>query len=60
MDLTWLCSQTGCPEPGTWRVFWPGHPPRLMCDRHREQAIAVGDAMGCYVHSEPLTPEQAK
>jgi hypothetical protein len=48
------CVQPNCAVPPTWRVFWPGKPPALMCTPHKEKALGVGEAIGCPIHAEPL------
>mgnify|MGYP001598678662 CR=1 FL=1 len=50
------CCTTICDKPADTRVFWPGKsPPPLMCKSCAERAVGVGNAMGCCVHTEPMT-----
>lgn len=52
------CNQPNCLEPPTHRVFWPGRSPAFSCGPHADKAVAIGGVMGCYIHTEPLTPDQ--
>jgi hypothetical protein len=41
-------------EDAVGRIFWPGSPPLYQCEKHLEHAIKVADAMGFYLHREPV------
>ena len=46
-----------CERQATWRVFWPGVGPVLMCDEHRGWALRIADAMGFRLHTETYEEE---
>ena len=48
------CSQEGCEDDATARVFWPGREPSYMCTLHTIKAQQVGQVVGCYIHAEVL------
>lgn len=48
------CVQEGCTEQAKQRMFWPGRPPKPVCDRHRKMAENIGAVMGTYIHTEAL------
>lgn len=43
-----------CQLPAVTRVFWPGSEPLKFCEAHATTAKRVADAMGLYLHREPL------
>lgn len=54
------CTTDGCNETPDVRVFWPGKsPPPEYCLACSIQAMAVAKALGCVVHSEPITVEKS-
>ncbi len=50
------CEQVGCDVDAVARMYWPGHPPTLLCFLHELKAVTLADAMGFYLHVEPLDP----
>jgi len=55
MPVLEKCSQLDCEDEAEYRVFWPGKPPKPMCQKHSDKAIDVGKAIGCYIHVEMIT-----
>jgi hypothetical protein len=47
-------SERECGEEATSRIYWPGRDPLLCCPKHSAKALRVAEAMGLYVHSEPI------
>ncbi len=50
------CEQVGCDVDATARMYWPGRKPTLVCLLHHSKALAVAEAMGFHLHTEPLDP----
>lgn len=48
------CGQIDCCSEATFRMYWPGGQPLLVCDMHREAAAKIVRAMGLYLHVEKL------
>ena len=48
-----------CDEPASYRIFWPGKPPTYICEPHAEKGKAIANAIGCYVHFEPVDDDHA-
>lgn len=51
------CYSRDCINQPSRRVFWPGKEPAEMCEACTQKALAVGRAIGCYIHTEPLQRE---
>lgn len=49
-----VCCQPDCVTLATWRVFWPGNEPKLMCTPHKDKAVGVSNVMGFTLTAEPL------
>jgi hypothetical protein len=43
-----------CGREAATRIYWPGRDPLLCCAEHAGKAFNVANAMGLYVHSEPV------
>ena len=48
------CGQTTCTNDALYRMFWPGGEPIPVCTSCKERASQIADAMGFYLHTEPL------
>ncbi len=48
------CGQKNCETPATSRMFWPSQPPSPVCDPCKQKALGIAQAMGFYLHIEPL------
>jgi hypothetical protein len=49
------CVHKDCTEKAKFRVHWPGAvPPPVMCERHRDAAVAVARTMEFPLHVEGL------
>jgi hypothetical protein len=53
-ELNNECCQTNCSEQATYKVYWPGDKPKLICEQHKMMAKNVAGAMGTYVHTEKI------
>ena len=53
MDMP-TCETKRCDEPASTRMFWPGNPPLLVCIECAQRAAGVAQAIGFYLHQEPV------
>lgn len=54
MTTTEPCSQDGCVSTATWLMYWPGAPPKPVCEEHMTKALGIASAMGFYLQVETL------
>ncbi len=52
------CKQRDCHERAKWLLHWPGDS-IPCCDKHKVQIQDIGQAMGCAVAAERITPSIA-
>ena len=51
---TETCGQQSCKEQAVYRGFWPGRAPLPLCQSCKDKAESISEAMGFYLHVEPL------
>lgn len=46
------CQHEGCDERGTFRMFWPGREPLIVCKHHKHAAQSVAKCLDVLVRWE--------